>query len=224
MISLVLPCRNQADHIGSLLPRYLRALETLGTPFEIVVVPNQSRDATQAVVEDLARTDSRLRIVPLAEGGWGRSVRAGLDAARGSILAYTNAARTSPESLPMFLDLYRQHPGSLVKARRVERHAPLRSLGSALYNLEARLLFGVASPDVNGTPKVFSETFYQSTQLVSLGDLLDLELMAHAERASVAVHDIPVAGFRRHGGRSTTNLRSAWRMYLGAVRLRLACL
>lgn len=219
--SLVLPCRNQADHIGELLPRYMRALETTNIAFEIIVVPNNSCDATQAIVENLAKHEPRLRVVPSALGGWGRAVRTGLNAARGAILAYTNAARTEPDLLPHFLAQYREHPRTLVKARRIQRNSPLRELGSLLYNLEARFLFGCGCGDINGTPKIFAADFFHGLHLTTTGDLLDLELMAQAQRHGIEICEIPVAGFKRHGGKSTTSFKSAWNMYLGALRLRL---
>jgi hypothetical protein len=218
-LSLVLPCRNQADHIGSILPRYLRPLETLGMPFELVVVPNASRDATQAVVEALAQKDERIKVVPNLAGGWGRSVRLGLEAAGGTVLAYTNTARTEPESLPSFVQLYQRGRRCLVKARREARQAPLRAAGSLLYNLEARLLLGVRCSDVNGTPKIFGRDLYERIALTAEGDLLDLELMAWAARLGIAIEEIPVRGFHRHGGKSSTTWKSAWNMYAGAFHL-----
>jgi glycosyltransferase involved in cell wall biosynthesis len=220
MISLILPCRNQADHIGALLTRYLHTLEAFGQPFELVVVPNKCSDATLTIVEDLAERDGRLRCVPNPLGGWGRSVRVGLEAARGSILAYTNAARTEPESLPSFLKLFADNPGTLVKARREQRNAPLREIGSFLYNAEAKLLFRLDCDDVNGTPKIFGADFYRDSNLTADGDLLDLELMSRAKQRGLAIREIPVAGFKRHGGKSSTTFKSAWAMYMGAVRLR----
>jgi glycosyltransferase involved in cell wall biosynthesis len=219
MVSLVLPCRNQADHIGAILPRYIEALEPTGAPFELVVVPNASTDATAEVVAGLARADGRIRVVANTDGGWGRSVRAGLDAARGATLAYTNTARTDPALIPVFLARHRDSGSCLVKARREARHAPLREFGSSLYNLEARVCFGLRCRDVNGTPKVFSRSLYQAARPRASGDLLDLELMVQAHRLGVPVEEVPVRGFRRHGGRSSTNLRSAWGMYSGALRL-----
>jgi hypothetical protein len=219
LVSLVLPCRNQADHIGELLLRYLEALTTTGVPFELIVVPNASTDATAEVVSELASPEPRLRVVQNAEGGWGRSVRAGLDAARGDVLAYTNTARTDPAVLPGFLARYRDQGSCLVKARREARRAPLRSFGSTIYNIEARACFGLRCSDVNGTPKVFSREFYRAARPGADGDLLDLELMVQAHRLGVPIVEIPLRGFRRHGGRSSTTLRSAWGMYAGAIRL-----
>ena len=98
---------------------------------------------------------------------------------------------------------------------------PLREVGSWLYNLEARLLFAVGCDDVNGTPKVFARGVYDRLALAQGGDLLDLELIAQASRLGVPVVDVPTFGFPRHGGKSSTTFRSAWRMYAGALGLRL---
>lgn len=219
VLSLVLPCRNQADHIGEVLPRYLRPLEAAGTPFELVVVPNASTDGTEEVVAALARRDERIVMVANPAGGWGLSVRTGLAAAQGSILAYTNTARTDPETIPTFLQQYLTAQPCLVKARREARNAPLREVGSMLYNLEARVCFGVRTGDVNGTPKFFARDLYQSIKLTADGDLLDLELMSWVARRGVPIVEIPVRGFKRHGGKSSTTIRSAWNMYAGAIGL-----
>jgi glycosyltransferase involved in cell wall biosynthesis len=219
LVSIVLPCRNQADHIGSILPRYIGPLEAVGLSFELIVVPNASSDRTKEVVEELAERDARIRVVPIELGGWGRSVRSGLEASAGDILAYTNTARTDPGLIPAFLETYLAQQPCLVKARREARSAPMREIGSAIYNLEGRVLFGIGAKDVNGTPKVFSRELYRSAQLASNDDLLDLELMAQAARCSIPIVEIPVRGFKRHGGKSSTTMQSAWKMYSGAVRL-----
>jgi glycosyltransferase involved in cell wall biosynthesis len=216
---LVLPCRNQADHIGQVLRGYLAALEDLGSPFELVVVPNASTDGTTALVEDLAARFDPIRVVANPQGGWGLSVRLGLAAAAGSILAYTNTARTYPALLPRFFRRYQESAPCLVKARRLQRQAPLREAGSFFYNLESRLLFGLRARDVNGTPKVFPRELYQSLVLTADGDLLDLEFMVGAARLGTRVLEIPVQGFRRHGGKSSTTFRSAWNLYTGALGL-----
>jgi len=218
-LSLILPCRNQGKYIAALLSKYLPSLDRAGISFELIVVPNACTDETVDVVSRLAKQDERVRIITLADGGWGRAVRAGLEAARGSILAYTNSARTDPEILPAFLQSYMEHGECLVKARREARQAPLREIGSALYNLEARAFLGLSCRDLNGTPKMFSRTFYESLSVASTGDLFDLELIAGAERQRLPIFEIPVKGFHRHGGKSSTSLSSAWSMYAGVLRL-----
>jgi glycosyltransferase involved in cell wall biosynthesis len=218
--SLVLPCRNQEDHIREVLQRYAAPLASTGLEYELIVVPNASHDGTAEVVRELARHDPRIRVQENPAGGWGLSVLTGLRVARGDVLGYTNSARTDPARVPQLLELYRQHAPCVAKVRRIKRHAPLREMGSLLYNLEGRLLFGLNITDVNGTPKIFSRVFFEQAQLTSTGDLLDLELAAQARRLGVAIVELPIAGFKRHGGRSSTTFASAWNMYAGAWKLR----
>lgn len=219
-LSVVLPCRNQSGHIGPVLERYFAPLDSTGLSYELVVVPNDCTDDTAAVVARLAERDPRLVVRESALPGWGRSVRLGLEASRGGILSYTNSARTDPAHLPALLHLYLEQRPCVVKVRRVNREAPLREAGSWIFNLEGRLLFGIRGGDVNGTPKVFSREIYERLGLTSDGDLLDLELVAKAKRLGFPIFEMPVEGFRRHGGKSSTTLWSAAKMYAGALKLR----
>ena len=219
-LSVVLPCRNQEDHIADVVRRYAAPLQRTQRAYELVVVPNACTDGTEAVVRSLADDDPRIRVVVNPRGGWGLSVLTGLGAARGPVLCYTNSARTDPEHVVAVLDLYLRSAPCLAKARREQRGAPLREAGSWLFNLEGRLLFGIRARDVNGTPKVFSRDLYRELALFSEGDLLDLELMAKVSRRGLPVVELPVRGFHRHGGRSSTGLKTAWGLYTGALKLR----
>ena len=219
-LSVVLPCRNQEDHIGGVLRSYFGPLDAAGWRYELVVVPNACTDRTADAVREVAAADGRVVVRESALGGWGRAVLTGLAAARGGVLCYTNSARTNPSDLVALLALYRAHAPCVAKVRREHRGRPLRELGSWLYNFEGRLLYGVHARDVNGTPKIMGRDVYERLELSSPDDVLDLELIVKADRLRVPVVEMPVSGFHRYGGRSSTSLGSAWRMYAGAVRLR----
>jgi len=219
-LSVVLPCRNQEDHIEGVLRRYLSVLGALPSRHELVVVPNACTDDTPAIVRALATGEPRLRVVESALPGWGRAVLTGLAATRGSVLCYTNSARTDPETILALLALYEERAPCLAKVRRRERGFVLREMGSFLYNLEGRLLFGIEAGDVNGTPKILARQLYETLDLGSQDDLLDMELLAKVTRLGIPVVELPAAGFKRHGGRSSTSLKSAFKMYAGAFRLR----
>jgi glycosyltransferase involved in cell wall biosynthesis len=218
-LSIVLPVHNQADHIARVVEDYRAALAGL-PDFELLLVENGSRDTSRAVCAELAAADPAVRLLVAERPGWGHAVRLGLAAAQGEILAYSNAARTAPADLRHMLDLALIWPPTVLKADRQLREGPLRRLGSALYNLEARLLFGVRLRDVNGTPKVFPRRFTALLALRRDDDLIDLEFCALCRREGYPVRQVPVTATARHGGRSTTGLGSAWRMYRGALALR----
>lgn len=218
-VSVVLPVHDQADHIAQVVTEYLQPLTRVGRPFELLLVPNGCRDATPVVCRELAARHEPVRVIESAEAGWGRSVRLGLQAAAGEILCYTNAARTSAGDLALMLLYATAFPDVVVKANRKIRDHWSRRIGSLLYNVECRTLFDLPNWDVNGTPKVFPRRFEKLLRLTRDDDLIDAEFSLICRRERYPMVEVPVFSHRRHGGRSTTNWRSAVRMYWGALEL-----
>jgi hypothetical protein len=151
--------------------------------------------------------------------GWGRAVKHGLRLARGDVLCYTNSARTAPQDLTLLLLYGAGHPGVVIKANRKIREHWRRRLGSLLYNMECRALFDLSYWDINGTPKVFPRAFAKLLALTRDDDLIDLEFNIVCRREGYPMIEVPIFSQRRHGGRSTTTIPSALRMYWGAYRL-----
>ncbi len=217
-LSVVLPVRNQADHIGGVVQNYLAQCK--GRKWEFILVPNACTDDSPAICRAIAKKQKAVRVAENPLGGWGLSVRVGLKACKGRFICYTNSARTDPATLPRLFNLFKKNPDGLAKVSRYQRHHLLRELGSTLYNLECRLLFGVTCHDVNGTPKMFSSSLLKKIQLKSPGDLLDAEILAQCVRLKVPITELSQIGWSRHGGKSSTGLKSALGMYGGALRLR----
>ncbi len=213
-LSVVLPVYNQADHIGGVLTDYVRALSAFGFAYELLPVVNGPRkDDSLHVCQAFQRDNPSIRALCIDEGGWGRAVRHGLAEAQGEILCYTNSARTSPEDLCLFAMYGIAHTDVVIKANRKIRDHIVRRFGSLLYNLECRAQFDLPCWDINGTPKVFGRKFDKLLQLTSNDDLIDLEFNVVCRRAGYPMLEIPIIQTTRHGGRSTTSVRSAVRMY-----------
>lgn len=219
LASVVLPFYNQADHVDQLVEKFAAAVSELPFEVELVLVPNNCSDGTTEICRALASGHPRVRVVELAQGGWGRAVRAGLEAAEGDLLCYTNSARTSTEMLVLSLLFASVHPDVVIKANRRVRDSALRRLGSLIYNLECRMLFDLPQWDINGTPKVFRRSAVSLLALQRMDDLIDLEFVARCQRDGHRILEVPLLATERHGGRSTTKLRSALRLYIGAIRM-----
>jgi glycosyltransferase involved in cell wall biosynthesis len=219
LISVVLPVHNQAAHIAAIVGSYRDVLGPIGQPYEIVLSLNGCRDDSLNVCERLAAAHPEIRVIADPLPGWGRAVKAGLRAARGDLLCYTNCARTSAADLRQLILQGVDRPDSVIKATRRVRDNWKRRLGSFLYNTECRVLFGIKTGDVNATPKMFSRSHAPLLALASDDDLLDAEFMLTCRRAGFPVIEVPIFSNRRQGGSSTTGYKSAVRMYVGAYRL-----
>ncbi|MBC8505767.1 MAG: glycosyltransferase [Anaerolineales bacterium] len=214
--SIILPVYNQADHITQVIDEYVQTFENIKYSHEFILVINNSNDRSIHVCEQLTTKYNNVHSVNLESGGWGNAVKAGLRIAQGRMVCYTNSARTSPENLALLVLYGAVNEDRVIKANRKNRESVFRRLGSLVYNLECRALFDVPFWDINGTPKVFPRSFPKLFDLARNDDLIDLEFSIICKQNDYPMIEVPIFSQRRHGGKSTTNISSAIRMYLGA--------
>jgi glycosyltransferase involved in cell wall biosynthesis len=217
--SIVLPVYNEAERVAGIVESYLAALKTIPASHEILLVTNGCRDNSKEVCAALAQTHSSVRTIDAGEAGWGRAVKLGLKNAIGEVLCYTNLSRTTAEDLTSMLNYAIAHPDVAIKSRRRVRESWRRRLGSAVYNLECRILFDLSARDINGTPKIFPRKLTALLGLTRDDDLIDAEFAVICRREGYSLVEVPTYSYKRHGGRSTTNYRSAWNMYRGAFQM-----
>ncbi|MEM9538209.1 MAG: glycosyltransferase [Cyanobacteria bacterium P01_E01_bin.42] len=218
-ISIILPVYNQADHIGAIVQEYEEALTNIQNPHELILVVNNCRDRSLEVCQVLASQYSSIRIVHSEEGGWGLAVKLGIAAAKGDLICYTNSARTSAKDLTLLLLYAVVYPQVIIKANRKIRDNWFRRLGSLFYNLECRTLFDLSYWDINGTPKIFPRQCDRLLHLTRDDDLIDVEFNIICRQENYPVLEVPIFSTSRHGGRSTTNINSAFKLYWGALQI-----
>jgi succinoglycan biosynthesis protein ExoA len=104
-VSVVVPCRNEREHIE----KCIRSLWTQKTPaggFEIIVVDGMSDDGTREILTRLAMEDPRVRVIdnPMRTTPYG--MNAGIRIARGSYIAIMGAHnRYAPDYLYCSLEV-----------------------------------------------------------------------------------------------------------------------
>jgi glycosyltransferase involved in cell wall biosynthesis len=220
LASVVLPVYNQENHIEALLKDYVASLQPLAFRFELLPVINgPRRDHSLEVCRALESKFPCIRTLCIDAGGWGRAVRHGLSHAKGDLLCFTNSARTTPRELQLALVYGSIHDDTVIKANRKIRANARRRFGSLVYNLECRALFDLPYWDINGTPKVFPAKLSKLLDLKRDDDLIDLEFNIICRREDYPVIEVPIFSSKRHSGKSTTSLKSALNMYMGAWQM-----
>lgn len=218
--SIILPIYNQQDHIKYLVKTYRKSLESLRESYEVILVVNRSDDNSYQFACSITNTEPRFKVYQLKKGSWGRAVNFGLKKAQGKFICYTNSTRTDVEDLTRMLKLAQVNNNTVLKATRIARENMFRKLGSILYNLECRLFFKIPIWDINGTPKIIPHHLLKKIHLKSKNDLIDLELMINCIKKKIPIIEVPVNFNRRITGKSTTNIISAIKLYLGAINLK----
>jgi glycosyltransferase involved in cell wall biosynthesis len=209
---------DQADHIERIVTDFEAALAHLDCRHELILVSNACNDESPAICDSLACSFGEVYAINTPLSGWGRAVKLGLQKAKGSVVGYTNSARTSPDQLATLVLHSLMHRDRVVKATRIGRGG-LRKVGSSLFNWESRVLFQLASSDVNGTPKFFPRNFNHLLNLSRDDDLIDLEFLRVCRDQGYPVLEVPILAGARHGGESTTRIGTALRLYTGAYSM-----
>lgn len=201
--SLVLPVQNQAAITAAVTATIVAVLEKNQINYELVMVENGSSDNTLAVLNQLAKTNTRIKIFN-CPSGYGRAVVYGLNRARGKYLAYMPSdGQCDPLVLPRVYKTITQPSVDLVKVFRTSRESVLRRLVSLSFNLLINLIFGLKTKDINASPTGFAQAKLKLLKLKSPDSFLDTELLIKARRLNWQIVRLPMKNLKRAGGRST---------------------
>jgi undecaprenyl-phosphate 4-deoxy-4-formamido-L-arabinose transferase len=104
-VSLVIPVFNEEATLEEVCTRALATLESLGKPYEVIIVDDGSRDGTWAIAERLVAAEPPVRAVRLKRNfGQHPAMHAGLSRARGDIVVTMDAdLQNVPEDLPKLI-------------------------------------------------------------------------------------------------------------------------
>ncbi|MCB0881075.1 MAG: glycosyltransferase [Thermoleophilia bacterium] len=186
-LSVVVPAFNQQGSIRENLGTIERRLETLGVPFEIVVVSDGSADRTY---DEARRHESpRVRVLDYHRNlGKGYALRTGSREARGAMIAWIDSdLDLDPAALRGFVDLMdagdvdvvigsKRHPQSVVD------YPAKRRVYSWMYQQLVRVLFSLDVRDTQVGMKLFRREVLDEVLPVVLVKryAFDLEMLAVA--------------------------------------------
>jgi dolichyl-phosphate beta-glucosyltransferase len=228
-LSVVIPAFNEESRLPPYLSSIVGYLERRGGGWEIIVVDDGSRDATQAVVRAVMATCPSVRLIPHGENrGKGAAVRTGMLAATGALRLFCDADGATP-----FAELDRLERAVTAGAdiaigsrairgrdTKVEGTLHRKFLGT-VYNGLVRL---IAVPGLHDTQcgfKLFrgevAERIFEAQRLSGFG--FDVEVLFLARQWGYVLREVPVNWRDRPGGKVRL-LRDSIRMFLDLVKLR----
>lgn len=215
-ISLVVPTLNEAENLGLLVPRIAAALA--GRSYEILIVDDNSRDATPAVCEELAKQyPVRLVVRTHPTNGLSGAVLHGFSQARGRMLGVMDAdLQHPPEKLPeLFAPLVSGEADFTIGSRYVsggstgQKWGLFRQVNSRVATLLARPFAGRISDPMSGFFALRRETFDAAQKLTPLGYKIALELMCKCRVKNV--REIPIHFAERQHGESKLSLKQQFK-------------
>jgi dolichyl-phosphate beta-glucosyltransferase len=240
-ITLVLPAYNEAERIGPALDElfgYLNrrgAMARDGAPgsarlpetIDVLVVDDGSTDGTADLVRARPEAaDGLLAVLAVPHGGKGAAVRAGMLAATGDVVIFTDAdMATPPDQIPLLASALADHDvalGSRIQRdgsdMRATQPAYRRLLGKTFHLLASAWVAGPVQDTqcgFKGFTREAAQDLFERQRITSI--VFDVELIYMARRRGYRLAIVPIRWFDKRGSRMRASaplaVRVAWDLF-----------
>jgi dolichol-phosphate mannosyltransferase len=212
VISVVVPTLNEAENIPLLVARVGAALQ--GRSWELLIVDDNSQDATPQVCAELARSyPVRLLVRTRPVNGLSGAVLHGFAHASGNVLCCMDAdLQHPPEKLPELVRAVTVEGADFALGSRYEvgggteqAWGMFRQFNSSIATLLARPFSGGVKDSMSGFFALRRDTFDRAERLSPMGYKIALELMCKCRVKHV--REVPIQFGLRARGQSKLSLR-----------------
>jgi len=240
-LTLVLPAFNEVERIGPALDELFGYLDRRGTQardgapgsadlpgaIDVLVVDDGSTDGTADLVRARPESaDGRLAVLVVPHGGKGAAVRAGMLAAGGDIVIFTDAdMATPPDQIPLLVDALETADvalGSRIQSdgtdMRKSQPSYRRLLGKAFHLLASMWAVGPVKDTqcgFKGFTRNAAQDLFSRQEILSI--VFDVELIFLARKRGYSLAIIPIRWADKRGSRMRARpglaLRVAWDLF-----------
>jgi len=148
-VSVLVPAKDEAANLPEFVRLCAEALAPAGFTYEVVIVNDGSRDESDRVLRELARTHPFVRVVThRRQRGIADALRSAGDVARGDVFVFYPAdLQYLPEDIPRLVAPILQGRADIVTGTKQGKYE--KAFVSRVYNTLCRWLFGVRVTDLN---------------------------------------------------------------------------
>jgi glycosyltransferase involved in cell wall biosynthesis len=212
VVSVVIPCLNEAENIEQCVHTALAAMEAAGIAGEVVVADNGSEDGSAELAR---RAGARVVLEPVR--GYGSAYLAGFAAAHGEYILMADADLTYDfNEIPRFLAKL-EAGADMIIGDRMQNIQPgampwhHRYIGNPLLSRLLNLLFHTGVKDAHCGMRAFRREHLERLDLRTSGMEFASEMVVRAAKAGLEIRQLPIE-YRPRGGESKlSSFRDGWR-------------
>lgn len=214
VVSVVMPCLDEAQSVGTCVEKAWRGLAATGLPGEVVVVDNGSTDGSPEIA-----AKAGARVVHERRRGYGAAYLRGFQEARGRILVMGDSDDSYDFlDVPRFVEPLHAGRADMVMGTRL-RGTILpgamswshRWIGNPILSGMLRLFFRTSVSDSHCGMRSFTREAYERMHLRTQGMEFASEIVVNALRERLRIVEIPITYHPRTGESKLVGLRDAWR-------------
>ena len=214
LVSVVIPCLNEAEGVGVCVGKALRALAGMGVAGEVIVADNGSDDGSPEIA-----AAAGARVVREDRRGYGSAYLRGFAEARGRYLVMGDADDTYDFlDLPRFVAPLAAGAADMVMGTRLKGEIlpgamswSHRWIGNPILSGMLKLLFRTGISDSHCGMRAFTRAAWESMSLQTTGMEFASEMVVSALRGGLRIVEIPITYRPRIGESKLSGVKDAWR-------------
>jgi glycosyltransferase involved in cell wall biosynthesis len=212
LVSVVIPCLNEAENIESCVAAALEAIERMGVAGEVVVADNNSEDDSARLAEHAGA-----RVVIERRRGYGSAYLAGFAASTGRYIVMADADLTYDfDEIPRFVAEL-QAGAELVMGDRMDNIQPgampwlHRYVGNPLLSGLLNLFFRTGVNDAHCGMRALRRDVLPRLDLRTTGMEFASEMVIRASKEKLRIAEFPIEYHPRGGESKLSSFRDGWR-------------
>jgi glycosyltransferase involved in cell wall biosynthesis len=212
LVSVVIPCLNEAENIETCVKAAREAIETMGVPGEVVVADNDSEDDSARLAE-LAGA----RVLVERRRGYGSAYLAGFAASRGRYIVMADADLTYDfNEIPRFVDEL-EKGAEMVIGDRMDNIQPgampwlHRYVGNPILTGLLNLFFRTGISDAHCGMRALRRDVLPRLDLRTTGMEFASEMVIRASKEKLKIAEFPIEYHPRGGESKLSSFRDGWR-------------
>lgn len=222
-ISIIIPSYNEVKNLKILLYKINKILNK-NVNIEIIIVDNGSTDGTKEYLKNKKKFFPKVKFITIKKNiGYGHGIKHGLKAASGKIISWTHADLQI--DINDVVNFFKKNQSKLkeqkmiIKGRRTNR-STFNIFFTEGMSFIVNFFFNVKINDINGQPKIFSNSFTNKILTSAPNDFtIDLFLLLLVKKNNFKIKELPLKFNKRLNDKS-----KGGGTILGKMRLTIATL
>jgi glycosyltransferase involved in cell wall biosynthesis len=212
LVSVVIPCLNEAENIESCVTAALEAIVRMGVHGEVVVADNNSEDDSARLAEQAGA-----RVVVEQRRGYGSAYLAGFEASRGRYIVMADADLTYDfEEIPRFVAAL-EDGAEMVIGDRMDNIQPgampwlHQYIGNPILTGLLNLFFRTGISDAHCGMRALRREVLPRLDLRTTGMEFASEMVIRASKENLRIAEFPIEYHPRGGESKLSSFRDGWR-------------
>ena len=212
VVSVVIPCLNEAENIESCVTAALQAMRSMGVQGEVVVADNNSEDDSARLAEQAGA-----HVVVERRRGYGSAYLAGLAASRGRYIVMADADLTYDfNEIPRFVAAL-EDGAEMVIGDRMDNIQPgampwlHRYVGNPILTGLLNLFFRTGINDAHCGMRALRRDVLPRLDLRTTGMEFASEMVIRASKQNLKIAEFPIEYHPRGGESKLASFRDGWR-------------